>query len=156
MVDITENKKLKKFVFDRLFDELYNKTYYPCGTDVWILDFNDNEWYFQYSSNGVLNYNRKFFDSFFRIYSFDQSQYQKILKNWFETTTEYQVNHISRRNLDISYYLEGIRNSENKKWSLNDRFGYGYHTIKKYLNIKKYLSEEKIKLEHFITTNGVY
>ena len=155
-MDITENKKLRKFIFDRLFDELSDKTYYPYGNEVWIIDFSLNEWYFQYSSNGVLTYNRSFFDSFFRIFSLKQSEYQKLLKFWFETNTEHQINHISRRNIDISYYIDGIRRSETKKWSLKERFGYGYSVISRYLNLKKHISEENIKLEYFLTENGVY
>lgn len=154
-MDITENKKLRKFIFDRIFDELHDKTYYPYGTELWIVDFENTEWYFQYNSNGTLSYNRRFFDSFFRVFSLNQSQYQKLLKFWFETNTEHQVNHISRRNLDISYYAEGIRRSETKKWSLNERFGYGYGIISRYLTLKKHISEENIKLEHFLPQNGV-
>lgn len=155
LVDIIENKKLRKFVFDRLFDELSDKTYYPYGSELWIVDFINTEWYFQYNSQGVLNYNRKYFDSFFRIFSFSQSEYQKLLKIWFETNTNHQVNHISRRNLDISYYIDGIRRSENKKWSLNERFGYGYGVVSRYLGLKRHISEENIKLEYFLTENGV-
>lgn len=145
------NNKLRKFIFERLNDELPDKIYYPYGTDVWIVDFNLDEWYLQYCSNGTLNYNRKFFDIFFRIFTLKQSEYQKLLKFWFETITKYRVNHISRRNLDMSYYIIGIRNSETKKWSLNNRFGYGYNTVKQYLNIKQYVSEENIKFKLIIT-----
>lgn len=156
MVDITENKKLRKFIFNRLFDELSDKTYYPYGSEIWVLDFAENDWYFQYSNNGRLYYNRKFFDSFFRIFSLNQSKYQKLLKFWFENNTEHQVNSISRRNLDVSYYIDGIRQSETKKWSIKERFGYGYGHITRYLNLKKYISEENIKFEYFLIENGVF
>ena len=155
LVDLIENKKLRNFVFDRLFDELSGKTYYPYGSEIWVVDFIEGDWYFQYNSSGNLTYNRKFFDNFFRIYSFSQQEYQKLLKFWFETNTEHQVNHISRRNLDISYYIDGIKRSETKKWSLSERFGFGYGVIRRYLNLKNHLSEDNIKLEHFLTSNGI-
>lgn len=155
-MDITENKKLRKFIFDRLFDELSDKTYYPYGSEVWVVDFLNDEWYFQYNSQGRLNYNRKFFDTFFRVFSLNQSEYQKLLKFWFEHNTEHQVNHISRKNLDVNYYIDGIKRSKTTKWSLKERFGYSYGHISRYLGLKQYISEENIKFEYFLTENGVY
>lgn len=61
MVDIKKNKKLVNFIFDRMFEELSTKTYYPYGREIWVIDFETKEWYLQFNSNGVLCYNRSFF-----------------------------------------------------------------------------------------------
>lgn len=156
LVDITNNKKIKKFVFDRLFEELSNKTYYPYGRELWIIDFENRDWYFQYNSDGTLYYNYTFFESFFRIFSFSHSEYQKLLKEWFESSLNHQINQISRRKLGIDYYIDGMQRTETKKWSINERYGYGYGVVKRYLDLKRYNSEENIKLDCFLVENGVY
>lgn len=155
-MDITKNKKIKKFVFDRLFEELSGKVYYPYGRELWIIDFENRDWYFQYNSDGTLYYNYTFFESFFRIFSFSNSEYQKLLKEWFETSLNHQINQISRRKITIDYYIDGMQRTETKKWSINERYGYGYGVIKRYLDLKRYNSEENIKLDNFLTENGVY
>jgi hypothetical protein len=156
LVDITENKKLRKFIFDRLFEELSGKIYYPYGRELWIIDFEGRDWYFQYNSDGTLYYNYTFFESFFRVFSFSHSQYQKILKEWFENSLNHQINQISRRKITIDYYIDGMQRTETKKWSINERYGYGYGVVRRYLDLKKYNSEENIKLDSFLTENGVY
>ena len=154
-MDILENNKLRKFVFDRIFSELSDKTYYPYGREPWVIDFENREWYFQYNSDGVLWYNHTFFDSFFRIFAFSSSEYQKILKFWFETELNHTVNQISRRKLSIDYYIDGMKSSNNKKWSIYDRFGYGHGVVRRYLGLKKVNSEENIKLENFLSKNEI-
>jgi hypothetical protein len=154
-VDILENKKLRKFVFDRIFSELSDKTYYPYGRELWVIDFEKREWYFQYNSDGVLWYNYTFFDSFFRIFSFTPSEYQKILKFWFETELNHTVCQISRRNLSVGYYIDGMIRSDNKKWSIYSRFGYGHGVVRRYLNLKQNNSYENIKLEQFLSKNDL-
>lgn len=155
MVDIKKNKKLVNFIFDRMFEELSTKTYYPYGREIWVIDFETKEWYLQFNSNGVLCYNRSFFDSFFRIFSMSQSEYQKLLKFWFETNLTHSVSQISRRNLQIDYYIDGMKRSDNKKWSLSERYGFSYEIVKKFLRIKKNISENDIKLEFFMQKNEV-
>ena len=49
-----------------------------------------------------------------------------------------------------------MQRTETKKWSINERYGYGYGVIKRYLDLKRYNSEENIKLDNFLTENGVY
>lgn len=84
-----------------------------------------------------------------------QSEYQKLLKFWFETNLTHSVSQISRRNLQIDYYIDGMKRSDNKKWSLSSRYGFSYEIVKRFLNIKKHISENDIKLEFFIQQNEV-
>ena len=155
MVDITENKKFRKIIFDRIFDELSDKIYYPYEKNIWIVDFNSRNWFLQYSSEGYLYYNRDFFNYFFKIFSINQEGYQKLLKFWFETKTGYRVNHISRKYLDIEYYIDGIRKNDLNEWSLSNRFGYGHNVIAKYLTFKGNIGKQNVKLKFFLNENGI-
>lgn len=155
-MDIIQNKKIKKFIFRRLFEELSNKSYYPYGRELWIVDFDNKEWYFHYTSDGNLYYNYTYFNSFFTIFSLQYSEYQKILKIWFENMSSNSVNRISRRKLNAEYYIDGIERGEDKQWSLNERYGYSYSVVKKYLSLKNDISNKNIKLENFLSKDGIY
>jgi hypothetical protein len=156
LVDIIDNVKLRKFIYQRLSEELSDKIYYPYGKDIWILDLEEGNWYFQYNSEGKLNYNPKFFDDFFYFFSLEQKQYQILLKKWVESSFGYQINQISRVKLDISYYIDGITRGTDKNWKLNERYGFSYSVVKRFLEQKKHIPEKNIKLEHFLHEIEVY
>jgi len=155
-VDIIDNIKLRKFIFKRLFDELLDKIYYPYGKEIWILDLEEKNWYFLYDSEGKLNYNPKFFDYFFYFFSLEQKQYQILLKKWFENGFGYPVNQISRKSLDISYYIDGITQGNTKNWKHNERYGFPHSVVRRFLDLKKSISEKNIKLEHFLHEIDVF
>lgn len=156
MVDITQNKRLQKLIYDKLIDDLSGVIYHPHGQDLWFINFDTKEWYFQYTNTGQLWYNQILFKSYFTIFSLSNSDYQKILKNWFENVINLPVNVIMRKNSNMDYYIDGIMRNTNYKWSLKERFGFSYHTVRQYLGLKSHISEENIKLEHFLTDYGVY
>jgi hypothetical protein len=89
------------------------------------------------------------------MFSFSNSEYQKILKFWFETELNHTVCQISRRNLSVGYYIDGMIRSNNKKWSTYSRFGYGHGVVRRYLNLKQNNSYENIKLEQFLSKNDL-
>jgi hypothetical protein len=149
-VDIIDNVKLKKFIYKRLFELLSDKIYYPYGKELWILDLDERNWYFQYNSEGKLHYNPKIFDNFFYIFSLEQKQYQILLKKWFESSFGYSINQISRRSLDISYYIDGITRGTDKIWKPNERYGFPHSVVRRFLDLKRYIPEKNIKLEHFL------
>ena len=150
MVDIIDNVKLKKFIYKRLFELLSDKIYYPYGKELWILDLDERNWYFQYNSEGKLHYNPKIFDDFFYIFSLEQKQYQILLRKWFESSFGYSINQISRRSLDISYYIDGITRGTDKIWKPNERYGFPHSVVRRFLDLKRYIPEKNIKLEHFL------
>lgn len=150
-MDIIQNKKLQKLVFDKINSDLSNATYHPHGQEIWIIDFDTKEWYFLYSNNGQLWYNQKIFNLNLPLFSLNNSENQKLLKIWFETTLNLVVNRVSRKNSIMDYYIDGIMRNTNYKWSIKDRYGFSYHTIKHYLDLKSHILEENIKIEHFLT-----
>lgn len=149
-MDIIDNVKLIKFIYRRLVEELSDKIYYPYGKNIWIFNLEELNWYFQYDSDGKLNYNHKFFDDFFYLFGLEQKDYQIILKSWFEKSFELPINQVSRRGLDISYYIDGIVNGTTKNWEVGRRFGFPYSQVKRFLDLKKHIPEKNLKLEHFL------
>ena len=74
---------------------------------------------------------------------------------WFEKSTKFTVNQISRRSLDISYYIDGIINGEDKMWSMSKRYGFSYFVVKKFLELKQ-VSNSDVKLNNFLNEIEVY
>ena len=151
MVDVISNKRLLQIIFKKLSEDLYHSVYHPYGAEIWIVNFETKEWYFEYTNNGRLWYNQLFFKNYFRLFSLSNSEYQKILKIWFEQTVNLPVNVISRKNSNMDYYIDGIMRNTNYKWSLNKRFGFSYQTVSHYLKLKSHILEENINLSHFFT-----
>jgi hypothetical protein len=53
----------------------------------------------------------------------------------------------------MEYIIDGVIRNTNYKWSIKDRYGYSYRTIKKYLSLK---SETKnVTLENYIVEHGI-
>jgi hypothetical protein len=156
MVDLIQSEKFQKLVFDKLNRDLSNTIYHPHGQEIWIIDFDTKDWYFQYLNNGQLWYNQKIFSLNLPLFSLSNSENQKLLKMWFEKNLNLVVNKISRKNSSMEYYIDGVMRNTNYKWSMKDRFGFSYHIVKHYLDLKSHILDENIKLEHFLIENGVY
>lgn len=50
----------------------------------------------------------------------------------------------------MDYYIEGIIENTKYKWSINERYGFSYNTIKHYLDIKTRILDENVKLTQFL------
>ena len=150
-MDIIQNKRLRKLIFNKLIDDLSNVIYHPHGQDIWFIDFETKEWFFQYTCNSQLWFNQMFFNNYFAVFSLSTSDAQRLLRIWFETVIKLPVNVITRKNSNMDYYIDGIMRSNNYKWSINNRFGFSFRTVKQYIDIKSHVFEENVKLKHFLT-----
>jgi hypothetical protein len=150
-VDIKQLEKIQNLAFDKLNRDLYNTIYHPHGQEIWIINFNTKEWFFEYHNDGQLWYNQKIFSVNLPLFSLTNSENQKILKTWFEKTLKLTVNKISRKNSNMDYYIDGIIKDDKYKWSIKERFGFSYNTVKEYLDLKSNNLTENIELKHFFS-----
>jgi hypothetical protein len=155
-VDIKKSEKLQKLVFSKLNRDLHNTIYHPHGQEIWIINFDTKEWFFEYQNNGQLWYNQKIFNVYLPLFSLTNSENQKMIKYWFENTLNLTVNKISRKNSNMDYYIDGIIKDNKYKWSLKERFGFSYDTVRRYLNLKSHVLTENVELNHFLSENEVY
>ena len=155
-MDIKKSEKLQKLVFSKLNRDLHNTIYHPHGQEIWIINFDTKEWFFEYHNNGQLWYNQKIFNVYLPLFSLTNSENQKMIKNWFENTLNLTVNKISRKNSNMDYYIDGIIKDNKYKWSLKERFGFSYDTVKRYLGLKSHVLTENVELNHFLSENEVY
>jgi len=148
-VDIKQFEKIQNLVFNKLSRDLHNTIYHPHGQEIWIINFDTKEWFFEYHNDGQLWYNQKIFSVNLPLFSLTNSESQKILKTWFEKTLKLTVNKISRKNSNMDYYIDGIIKDDKYKWSIKERFGFSYNTVKEYLDLKSNNLTENIELKHF-------
>jgi hypothetical protein len=149
------NERLKKIIFQRLIDELGEKTFHPVGRSIWIIDIENKEWYFEISCDGSVWYNQKFFNTFFNVFTLKYYEYQSYLKSWIEKLPHITMKNLQRRNTNYDYYLEGIINDTKHKWSLKDRHGFSYFAVNQYVNSLKEGGENKLTLNRFLISDGV-
>ena len=140
-------------MFNKLSRDLHNTIYHPHGQEIWVINFDTKEWFFEYHSDGQLWYNQKIFSINLPLFSLTNSENQKFLKNWFENKLKLTVNKISRKNSNMDYYIDGIIKDTKYKWSIKERFGFSYNTVKQYLDIKTRILTENVKLDHFLHEN---
>jgi hypothetical protein len=155
-VDIKQIEKIQKLVFNKINRDLHNTIYHPHGREIWIINFDTKEWFFEYQNNGQLWYNQKIFSVYLPLFSLTNSENQKMIKSWFENTLNLTVNKISRKNSNMDYYIDGIIKNSKYKWSLKERFGFSYDTVRYYLNLKSRILAENVELNHFLPENEVY
>lgn len=152
-MDIKQFEKIQNLVFNKLSRDLHNTIYHPHGQEIWVINFDTKEWFFEYHSDGQLWYNQKIFSINLPLFSLTNSENQKFLKNWFENKLKLTVNKISRKNSNMDYYIDGIIKDTKYKWSIKERFGFSYNTVKQYLDIKTRILTENVKLDHFLHEN---
>lgn len=152
-MDIKKNERIQKLVFNKLNRDLDNTIYHPHGQEIWIINFETKEWFFEYHNDGQLWYNQKIFSVNLPLFSLTNSENQKFLKIWFEKTLDLTVNKISRKNSNMDYYIDGIIKDKKYKWSLKERFGFSYSTVKRYLDLKSCILTENVQLDNFLYEN---
>ena len=79
-------------MFNKINTDLSNTIYHPHGREIWVIDFDTKDWYFQYLNNGQLWYNQKIFNLNLLLFSLNNTENQKLLKMWFEKNLNLKVN----------------------------------------------------------------
>ena len=155
-MDIKQSEKFKKLIFKKISCDLADTIYHPHGQEIWIINFDTKEWFFEYHNDGQLWYNQKLFSVYLPLFSLSNSENQKILKSWFENNLNLTVNKIARKNSNMDYYIDGIMKNTKYKWSLKERFGFSYNTVKHYIDLKSSILNENVKLELFLDEIRIY
>ncbi len=142
------SEKLKTFILKKLISDLRNISFHPYGREIWLINSDDKIWYFVMECDGKLWFNQKVFNNFFHLFSLNSTEYSPILKEWFESLIDVSIRTVSRKNTDYDYIIEGVLRRSNSKydWSLENRFGFGYQVVKKYLDIKKVSKGKEIRV----------
>ena len=140
--------KLKKLIWEKITQDLRNKSLLTWKNELWVLDLDSKEWYLTILAEGIAWYNQDFFKAYTNLFSLSSRQLASIIKEWIENVFEVRLTSVSRRQSNMTYIIDGMLRSEKNKWEINKRFGFSYELVNKFLNIKKY--EPNMILENFI------
>ena len=140
--------KIKTFIFEKLKEDLKFKSLLSWKNEMWVLDLDSKEWYFTILSEGESWYNQEYFKLYLSLFSITNRQLSSILKEWVENNFEVRISRISRRQNNMTYYIDGMIRTEKNGVDLNNRFGFSYDFVKKFVGIKK--EDKSVVLENFI------
>jgi len=145
---VSLHPRLLELIDYRLKGSVKNLILLPDGSDLWMVDYDLNQWVISISSSGILKYNLKFFNDIFAVFSLKWDEYQTVLKGWFEKIIKVPIRQIQRVSGDMSYVLDKIKKRADK-WSLNKRYEFSYKVVKGYLERKDIY--EEVKLQNYFT-----
>jgi hypothetical protein len=98
------NIRIKKRIFDKLYNDLKGAEIIDCGDSIWVVDRDKEYCYLKYEKSGNLWWRYQFFDNFFLLFSMERSQYEQVISEWVEevlnckvgTTVFYAIGNFSR------------------------------------------------------------
>lgn len=128
--------KLKKIVFDKLIEDLSKKEVFPYADELWILDRENFEWYISVSSSGKLTYNQIFFKTYIRLFGLPNRDFDKLLGGWFEKSFCIPIRNVMRQNSSLEYVLVKMFEQNFDRWSIQERRGFSYEIVKRFLGIE--------------------
>lgn len=136
MPNTSIHPKLKKYIWEKITDDLRYKNVISHTNEVWVLDLDSKEWYITILAEGETWYNQSFFNLHLNLFSITHKELSSILKEWVEKNFQVRLTNISRRQSNMTYIIDGMLASKKGKWNLNNRFGFSYEFVKKFLDVK--------------------
>jgi len=85
------NIRLKKRIFDKLYNDLKGAEIIDCEGSIWFIDRDKEYCYLQYKKSGNLYCGYQFFDNFFLLFSMEQSEYEQVIADWVEEVLNCKV-----------------------------------------------------------------
>jgi len=85
------NIRLKKRIFDKLYNDLKGAEIIDCGDSIWFVDRDKEYWYLQYRKSGLLFWRYQFFNNFFTLFSMEESKYERVIADWVEEVLNCKV-----------------------------------------------------------------
>lgn len=142
---------LKKFVFDKLVEDISNKGIFTNESEFWIIEEDTRDWFIQANSNGQLFYNQKFFQPYQSLFSLESKNLGNLIGEWFEKNFDLPLRTIQRKQGSMEYYISGFLKKKKGLLEFNNRYGFTYGFTKKYLTLKK--GKGKVFVEDYLLIN---
>ena len=117
------NKKLKKIIFKKLYEDLSNVQIIQHKNSIWFIDRDKKSWYLEYQNGGKLYWRFPFFQLFFQLFSMEYNEYEQVIVDWVEEVLNYKV--VKPSTFPLYYYskVEEVLNckvvTSTLKWQYN-------------------------------------
>ena len=104
------NERLKKIIYNKLFEDLKDVEIIPYKDSIWFVNREKESWYLQYKKTGRLWWRWKFFDNFFQLFSLQQEDYEPIISSWVEDVLNCRVETTRDSNPIARFEVEDVLN----------------------------------------------
>ena len=141
------NDRLKKIIFKKLSKHISEiDIVFVQETDsVFFIDIEDEYWYFELEKSGLLWWKLDFFRIFFKMFSIEFTEYDELVKNWFEKFISLDVKSTQlstmHKEANTQYFLPEIIKKINRS-ETNQR-----------IKIKDLINKKNNHLFNFVPTN---
>jgi len=81
-----------------------------CNGSIWIIDRDNQYWYFEYEKSGKLMWRYDFFEDFFHLFSMNYIEFRPIIIKWVEEVLNCKVNITKRVGRRSLHQVEGVLN----------------------------------------------
>ena len=85
------NIRLKKRIFDRLYEVLKDAEIIDCEDSIWFVDRDKEYCCLEYEKSGKLWLEYQFFNNFFLLFSMQQHEYERVIADWVEEVLNCKV-----------------------------------------------------------------
>jgi hypothetical protein len=128
------NDKLKKIIFNKLYDDLKHVEIIPHNESIWFIDREKQYWYLEYKKSGSLWWRWQFFSIFFPLFSIEYDEYQWIIAEWVEEVLNCRVMTPNWRSSLDSIMVEEVLNC--RVMTPEDKINYYNALVEEVLNCK--------------------
>jgi len=104
------NIRIKKRIFDKLYEDLKHAEIIDCKGSIWVVDREKKYWYLEYKKSGVLYLRDKFFTNFFLLFSMALYEYKLVIADWVEEVLNCKVDATDGYSYDRIYAVEDVLN----------------------------------------------
>jgi len=105
------NPRLKKIIFDKLYEDLKNAEIIHFQNSIWFIYREKEYWYLEYQKSGHLWWRYQFFTNFFRLFSLEQSEFERVIAEWVEEVLNSRVNTTDPERYIFPHMVEEVLNS---------------------------------------------
>ena len=113
------NERLKKLIFKKLYEDLFQVEIIHYEESIWFINRKEKFWYFEYQKSGVLWWRYQFFHNFFKLFCLERREFEPILSEWLEDVLNYKVtttiNHVKPRFQSVKDVLNCKVNTTKQK-----------------------------------------
>ena len=104
------DKKLKKIIFSKLYEDLSHVEIIQHSDSVWFIDRDNKYWYLEYIKYGTLYWRYQFFNNFFNLFSMEMNEYEQVIVDWVEKVLNCKVVTPRPWTPDLGYSVEKVLN----------------------------------------------
>jgi len=117
------NDKLKKIIFNKLYEDLKHVEIIPYDDSVWFIDREKKYWFLRYRKSGSLWWRWDFFNSFFPVFSIESDEYEWVIAEWAEEVLNCKVETPNNNISILNSLVEEVLNCKVETPMMNPAIG---------------------------------